>query len=466
MKLRLLFLFFFVTLALPAIAAAQTGSTTTSQKPPRPVCSITASPGAVYVGQSVTLRWSSQYATGGTITSLGSVGPSGIQGVIPTARSNTFQGTFTGPGGTGTCAVQISILQGSGAGFGGEGGAGSGTDLAPVVSTKIRTGTGLIPCTGTDCQACHLAGLAQNIINWLVGISIPLAAAMFAYAGVIYFTAGSGGMLGKIDSAHKIFTSVGIGFLIVITAWLGIQTILKAVLAPGFYQSWNTIQCVSLGQRVGADPNNPISVNSWLSTTLPFLRTDVAQTVPSSANFNPSTGCIQGDYFQDGQCIGAFEEKYKPFSTANCDPELGCFSSASGGGQTYGKRGWAQCASGNTNCSVDELLALGLTPAQANTMSCIAITESSGQAVICSGTGPCGTFQISKTDWGRYAPAGCKASNFGGNTTAAQNNAECNKQTMAVMVQNRGYQPWTGNNPGEAPWNPAAITCANNYGSL
>src|SRR3990167_3497139 len=156
MKLRLLFLFFFVTLALPAIAAAQDNSTstaTTTQRSPRPACAITANPGAVYVGQSVTLRWSSQYATGGTITSLGSVGPSGIQGVIPTARSNTFQGTFTGPGGTGTCAVQISILQGSGAGFGGEGGAGSGADLAPVVSTKIRTGTGLIPCTGTDCQA-------------------------------------------------------------------------------------------------------------------------------------------------------------------------------------------------------------------------------------------------------------------------------------------------------------------------
>ena len=460
MKLRLLFLFFFVTLALPAIAAAQTGSTTTSQKPPRPVCSITASPGAVYVGQSVTLRWSSQYATGGTITSLGSVGPSGIQGVIPTARSNTFQGTFTGPGGTGTCAVQISILQGSGAGFGGEGGAGSGTDLAPVVSTKIRTGTGLIPCTGTDCQACHLAGLAQNIINWLVGISIPLAAAMFAYAGVIYFTAGQAGWLGKIDDAHKIFTSVGIGFLIVITAWLGIQTILKAVLAPGFYQNWNTIQCVADSQR----PTDK-TVQDFIGL-LPGLRTDVAQTVPSSANLNPSTGCLQGDYLQDGQCLGSFGERYSPSSTVNCDPELGCFSSTSGGGQTYGKRGWAQCASENTNCSIDELLALGLTPAQANTMSCIAITENSGQAVGCSGTGPCGTFQISKTNWGQYAPAGCRASNFGGNITAAQNNGECNKQTMAAMVQNRGYQPWTGNNPGQSPWNPAAITCADNYGSL
>src|SRR3989344_8132892 len=176
MKLRLLFLFFFVTLALPAIAAAQTGSTTTtSQKPPRPVCSITANPGAVYVGQSVTLRWSSQYATAGTITSLGQVGISGSANVIPTAYTNAFQGTFTGPGGTGTCAVQISILQGIGGSIdrGGAGGSG-GTDITPTAQTQVRTGAGLIPCSGTDCQACHLAGLAQNIINWLVGFSIPL----------------------------------------------------------------------------------------------------------------------------------------------------------------------------------------------------------------------------------------------------------------------------------------------------
>ncbi len=298
MKLRLLFLFFFVTLGLPAFAAAQTnfivgatsGSTTTAtttQRSPRPVCIITANPGAVYVGQSVTLRWDSRYATGGTITAVGSVGPSGAQGVIPTASANTFSGTFTGPGGTGTCAVQVSILQGNGGGFGGgTGGGNGGTDgvLAPI---QIRTGAGLIPCSGTDCQACHLAGLAQNIINWLVGISIPLAAAMFAYAGVIYFTAGSGGMLGKIESAHKIFKNVGIGFVIVITAWLGIQTILKTVLAPGFYSSWNTIQCVRNDLR----PMNK-SISEFVGL-LPGLNTSVQPTTYSNYNSLYSAGTVE-----------------------------------------------------------------------------------------------------------------------------------------------------------------------------
>jgi hypothetical protein len=98
-------------------------------------------------------------------------------------------------------------------------------------------------------------------------------------------------------------------------------------------------------------------------------------------------------------------------------------------------------------------------------MACIAMTENAGQAVGCSGTGPCGTFQISQTNWKAYAPAQCQASNFGGNITAAQNNGACNAQTAVNMVQQVGYQPWTGSNNG-VQWNPNASTCVSNYGGL
>ncbi len=287
MKLRLLFLFFTLTLVVPAVATA---ATTTTQTAPKPYCVIHANPGSVEIGQTVNLTWTSEYATGGTITSLGSVGPSGVQGVIPTRYTNTYVGAFTGPGGVANCYVTVGILQGDAGSAGGNftnGGTSGGTAL-PTPTTQVSSGNGLIPCgnttgltPGTDayaqaassCQLCHLAGLAQNIINWLVGISIPLAAAMFAYAGVIYFTSGA---VGKIADAHKIFKNVGIGFLIVISAWLGIQTILQTVLAPGFYQSWNTIQCVDSSQR----PLNK-TVQDVLNL-LPGLRTDVSATTPTS----------------------------------------------------------------------------------------------------------------------------------------------------------------------------------------
>lgn len=104
----------------------------------------------------------------------------------------------------------------------------------------------LVPCDGIDCQACKLAELGQNIINFLVGISIPLAAVMFAYAGFIYF---SSSVIDKIEKAKKIFTSVLIGFAIVIGGYLIVETILHTILNESYWKSWNQIQCVSKDKR-------------------------------------------------------------------------------------------------------------------------------------------------------------------------------------------------------------------------
>ena len=86
----------------------------------------------------------------------------------------------------------------------------------------------------------------QNIINFLIVLSIPIAAAMFAFAGFLYVTGASNPT--KIAQAHKIFKNVLIGFLIAISAWLVVQTILNAVFdKEGFFESggdWFTLSCV------------------------------------------------------------------------------------------------------------------------------------------------------------------------------------------------------------------------------
>ena len=303
MKLRAL-LFgvgFMVAMALPAIAVAQGSSTTTSSTStppaPRPACILRASQTAVELGKTVNLSWESRYATEGFITSIGTVGIDGVQGVIPVAPATTYVGTFTGPGGTGTCGITISILQPSGGGDGGtiEGpgtvpppdklpptpGGSAPPPLPPAsdITFSNTQSTGLIPCgdtTGkapntpeyyaaaTSCQICHLASLAQKIINFLLGLSIPLAAAMFAYAGVIYF---SSSVVDKLDKAHAVFKSVGIGFMLVLCAWLGVQTVLKTVLKESYYQNWNRIDCVQDISR----PRDK-TIKDMLST-LPLLST-------------------------------------------------------------------------------------------------------------------------------------------------------------------------------------------------
>ena len=316
-----------------------------------------------------------------------------------------------------------------------------------LVVPVVAAAQGLVPC-GTEatggalsCNLCHVGQLMQNIINFLIGISISVAAAMFAYAGFLYVTGASNPT--KIASAHKIFRNVLIGFLIAISAWLVVQTILSVVFDDTFWigGNWNELQCISQSTR------NPEGGGRLIGTNFGDLINKIIPSTPP-----PVSLCPDGYTYDSslGYCQKIVDGIVDIVSRQTIPTGAGT-------------RGYAQCPAGNPNCSAATLRAAGLTLAQANAMSCIAITENSGNAVGCSGTGPCGTFQISRTNWRSYAPVGCTVADFGGNITAAQNNGECNLKTAAIMIADQGYQPWTGNLPGLPAWNPAARTCVSNY---
>jgi hypothetical protein len=88
-------------------------------------------------------------------------------------------------------------------------------------------------CTGVDCDFADLITLARNLITALVMISTFLAAAAFAYAGMLLLS--SGGSEGKKDQAKKVFTKVLIGYLWILGAWVLVYTISRVLLAPGFF---------------------------------------------------------------------------------------------------------------------------------------------------------------------------------------------------------------------------------------
>lgn len=90
-----------------------------------------------------------------------------------------------------------------------------------------------IPCgnnIGNMCEFKHLIILAQNIMNFMILITLPLAAIGFAWAGWLYLSAG--GNSGKITQAHEIFKKVFWGFVFVLSAWLIVYTITNALLNP------------------------------------------------------------------------------------------------------------------------------------------------------------------------------------------------------------------------------------------
>src|SRR3989344_269729 len=104
----------------------------------------------------------------------------------------------------------------------------------------------LLPCGVTrPCQACDLVKLAQNIINFLITLSVFIAVGLFIYAGILYVSSGPNPS--NIEKAHKIFWNVLVGFIIALAAFLIVETIMQALFKQEL-GPWNEIQCVALPQ--------------------------------------------------------------------------------------------------------------------------------------------------------------------------------------------------------------------------
>lgn len=131
--------------------------------------------------------------------------------------------------------------------------------LAPaaVVLADSLVPCGLVPFTSgqsyidsTGCNFCYLAKLIQNIVNFLLMVAIPISVAMFAWAGITYFTAA--GNPKKIDRGRRIFVAVFLGFCIAVSGWFFVQVGLQAVTNQQFFtaNNWVSLDCSTFnGQR-------------------------------------------------------------------------------------------------------------------------------------------------------------------------------------------------------------------------
>ncbi len=120
-----------------------------------------------------------------------------------------------------------------------------------IPDTTLAQGIG-VPCDGPDCNFCHFITLANNVIAWLIGVLAVVFGAMIFAAGFGLVT--SGGNPSKLEEAKKNMTNALIGIIIVLAAWLIVDTLLKATLPEGrtTVGPWNQVQCEQ-SQLVGDD---------------------------------------------------------------------------------------------------------------------------------------------------------------------------------------------------------------------
>jgi len=129
---------------------------------------------------------------------------------------------------------------------------------------------GIVPCGDAGeppCDACQLAALAQDIINFGVYFVVIVATLVIVWAGFLYISAQ--GDPGKIETAHKVFQTVIIGLIIVLAAWLFINLLLQSFasrdLVGGQEPSlenilpWAPVQCEAARRQAEAERVAPSS---------------------------------------------------------------------------------------------------------------------------------------------------------------------------------------------------------------
>ena len=100
-------------------------------------------------------------------------------------------------------------------------------------------------CSGTDCSACDLVLLANNLIKWLIGTVMVLFSVLAVWAGFGLVT--SGGNPSALSDAKSKFTNAFIGLLIVLSAWLVVDTLMRGLVGNGGeiegYGPWSQVYC-------------------------------------------------------------------------------------------------------------------------------------------------------------------------------------------------------------------------------
>lgn len=102
-------------------------------------------------------------------------------------------------------------------------------------------------CSGTDCGTCNLVLLGNAVIKWVIGFLFIMFAVLMTVAGFKLVT--SGGNPAAKDAAKDSFTNAIIGLLIVLSAWLMVDTLIRGLVSSDGVVNgrffWSEVECTT-----------------------------------------------------------------------------------------------------------------------------------------------------------------------------------------------------------------------------
>lgn len=162
------------------------------------------------------------------------------------------------------------------------------TLVATLVSLYLLFGTesstaagNLVPCDGPDCSMCSLVQMGNTVIKWMFGIIFLIFAFIMASAGWGLVT--SAGNSSELNAAKSKFKNALIGLIIVLAAWLFVDTIMVSLVGdqsdPGNtggvitgWGPWKEVKC-----QVQEDPTPFVDLNTGNGGSNPYTPSGTPQ---------------------------------------------------------------------------------------------------------------------------------------------------------------------------------------------
>jgi len=138
-------------------------------------------------------------------------------------------------------------------------------------ATSATSTTGLVPCGGTGedpCTACDLLILFQNVLKFALIIVFLIVIVFIVYGGFRWIF--SGGNEANIKAGMKIITNAIVGLMIVLCAWLIVNTVFWLIGQAGgkeeYTGSWWHLECPDILENGVAPAETPAETPSETPT--------------------------------------------------------------------------------------------------------------------------------------------------------------------------------------------------------
>jgi len=118
--------------------------------------------------------------------------------------------------------------------------------FAPILTSAATSIAPLVPCggEGDPCTACDLLILVQNVLEFALKMAFLIIIGFIVYGGFRWIFS-----LGKeenLKAGQQIITNAIIGLIIILTAWMIVNTVFWAIKQMGgddYTGTWFHIEC-------------------------------------------------------------------------------------------------------------------------------------------------------------------------------------------------------------------------------